>query len=113
MSNEPRSPRGPFTEAGRVSLPSPLARVPRGQRRAEVVCSRVGASRPTVAAIVHGESVTDDRMTFDLGANFALVGCRCGVIHLIDGRLLRAAVVSAPRASGRVPVVDLARVTMD
>ena len=114
--SEPRTPRGPFVagddgESRRLRMPSPLATVPRSERRAELVCERT-PDRPTVAAIVHGETVTTDRTTHHLGANFALP-CRCGFIHIIDGEQLQRAVLAAPVASGRVPTVAIPRVVLD
>lgn len=79
---------------------SPLAavrRVPRKDRRAELVCDR-GGQPAHLLAVVYPRAVPADalrvntgRSSVGLGADFTVV-CPCGLRHEVDGGRLRSAV---------------------
>ena len=109
LNQSPEHPGG--TGMRRVRPKSVLAQIPRSMRIAEIVCT-AKAGPPRVVAIVYPAGVPLDRAELltehegaPVGAN-ALVFCKCGVRHLIDGARLRSKLMAL--SDGRkVPGVDV------
>lgn len=79
---------------------APVRKVPRKQRRAEVVCRRDSGRPPHLLAVVYPRGASLDALrvnngqhSIGLGADFTAI-CPCGHRHAVNGGKLRSAVAA-------------------